>query len=49
MKEKLLQEIKQAALELKKLSNNKLNVTIGSALDLFGGLLEFKKVLEYCK
>ena len=34
---------------LKKLSNNKLNVTIGSALDLFGGLLEFKKVLEYCK
>ncbi len=35
--------------KLKKLSNNKLNVTIGSALDLFGGLLEFKKVLEYCK
>ncbi|MDY3827265.1 MAG: phosphoribosylformimino-5-aminoimidazole carboxamide ribotide isomerase [Clostridium sp.] len=35
--------------KLKKLSNNKLNVTIGSALDLFGGLLEFKRVLEYCK
>ena len=29
---------------LKKLGNNRLNVTIGSALDLFGGKLEWKEV-----
>lgn len=34
--------------ELKKLGHNRLNVTIGSALDLFGGHLDFEKVLEYC-
>lgn len=34
---------------LKKLSHNKINVTIGSALDLFGGKLEFDKVLEICR
>lgn len=31
---------------LKRLGNNRLNVTIGSALDLFGGRLSYKKVLE---
>lgn len=31
---------------LKALSHNKINVTIGSALDLFGGKLEFDKILE---
>lgn len=31
---------------LKKLGKNRLNVTIGSALDLFGGKLEFEKVLQ---
>lgn len=34
---------------LKDLSHNKINVTIGSALDLFGGKLEFDKVLEICR
>ena len=27
--------------------NGKLNVTIGSALDLFGGTMEYKKVIDY--
>lgn len=34
---------------LKELSHNKINVTIGSALDLFGGKLEFDKVLGICR
>lgn len=34
---------------LKKLGRNRLNVTIGSALDLFGGALSWKKVSEMCK
>ncbi|MCQ2539614.1 MAG: phosphoribosylformimino-5-aminoimidazole carboxamide ribotide isomerase [Acetatifactor sp.] len=34
---------------LRELGKGHLNVTIGSALDLFGGKLEFDKVLEYCK
>lgn len=34
---------------LKTLGKNRLNVTIGSALDLFGGNMEFQKVLEFCK
>lgn len=33
---------------LKKLGNDRLNVTIGSALDLFGGKLEWKKIVEMC-
>lgn len=33
---------------LYKLGNNHLNVTIGSALDLFGGNLSWEKVLEIC-
>lgn len=34
---------------LKKLGKNRMNVTVGSALDLFGGNLEWHKVLEICK
>ena len=34
---------------LKKLGRNRLNVTIGSALDLFGGALSWEKVSEMCK
>lgn len=33
--------------KLKKLGNNKVNVTIGSALDLFGGRLKWEDVLQY--
>ena len=33
--------------EIKQLGNGKLNVTIGSALDLFGGNLNYKEVLAY--
>ncbi len=34
---------------LKKLGKHRLNVTIGSALDLFGGDMEFEKVLQMLK
>lgn len=34
---------------LKQMGQNKMDVTIGSALDLFGGSLEFEKVLEICR
>lgn len=34
---------------LKKLGRNRMNVTVGSSLDLFGGNLEWGKVLEICK
>lgn len=33
--------------ELKKLGRGKVNVTIGSALDLFGGEMSFEKVINY--
>ena len=33
--------------KLKKLGKNRLNVTIGSALDLFGGSMEYQKVIRY--
>lgn len=33
---------------LKQISGGRLHVTVGSALDLFGGKLEFEKVLEIC-
>ena len=33
---------------LRRYGKNCLDVTVGSALDLFGGTLEFEKVLEYC-
>lgn len=35
--------------KLRKYGNNKLHVTIGSALDLFGGGMKFEEVLEYTK
>lgn len=35
--------------KLKKLGRNRLNVTIGSALDLFGGSMPYRKVLEACR
>lgn len=34
---------------LKELSHNKINVTIGSALDLFGGNLDFSRILSMCQ
>ena len=34
---------------LKDLGHNKIDVTIGSALDLFGGSLDFNKILEICR
>ena len=34
---------------LKKLGMGKVDVTIGSALDLFGGTMSFEKVIEACK
>ncbi|NLJ89389.1 MAG: phosphoribosylformimino-5-aminoimidazole carboxamide ribotide isomerase [Clostridiales bacterium] len=34
---------------LKKLSNSKLDLTVGSSLDIFGGNLEYKKIIEMCK
>jgi phosphoribosylformimino-5-aminoimidazole carboxamide ribotide isomerase len=33
---------------LKELGHGQLDVTIGSALDLFGGDMKFERVLEYC-
>lgn len=35
--------------KLKKLGRDKVNVTIGSALDLFGGNMKFEEVIEYMK
>lgn len=34
---------------IKRLGRNRVNVTVGSALDLFGGSLNFEKVLEECR
>ena len=34
--------------QLKELGQNKIDVTIGSALDLFGGRMSFEKVLTFC-
>lgn len=34
---------------LKELGRNRLNVTVGSALDLFGGPLKWQEVLEFCR
>lgn len=33
--------------KLKEAGKNRLNVTVGSALDLFGGAMEYRKVLEF--
>ena len=35
--------------KLKKLGRDRVNVTIGSALDLFGGNMKFEEVIEYMK
>lgn len=35
--------------ELKRLGKDKLHVTVGSALDLFGGSMAFEKVLSLCR
>lgn len=35
--------------QLRKYGKNRLDVTIGSALDLFGGPLSYEKILELCK
>ena len=35
--------------ELRKAGKNRLDVTIGSALDLFGGHMEYQKVLKLCE
>lgn len=35
--------------KLRKLGKNRLNVTIGSALDLFGGTMAYEKVKEFCR
>ena len=35
--------------ELKELGKDRLNVTIGSALDLFGGPMAYEKVLHYIR
>lgn len=34
---------------LKKLGQNRMNVTIGSALDLFGGSMKWEDVLTVCR
>jgi phosphoribosylformimino-5-aminoimidazole carboxamide ribotide isomerase len=34
---------------LKELGKGRMNVTVGSALDLFGGKLEWRKIQEMCK
>ena len=34
---------------LKELGQNRVNVTVGSALDLFGGNLSFQEILDFCK
>lgn len=35
--------------QLKTLGKNHVDVTVGSALDLFGGHMEYEKVIRYCK
>ena len=35
--------------KVRDLGRNHLNVTIGSALDLFGGNMEYERVLDFCK
>lgn len=35
--------------KLSRLGNNRLNVTIGSALDLFGGPMSYERVIQYIK
>ena len=35
--------------QLKFFGKNRVDVTVGSALDLFGGTMSFEKILEFCK
>lgn len=35
--------------QLRLAGQNKVDVTVGSALDLFGGEMEFEKILEFCR
>ena len=35
--------------QLKIAGKNRVDVTVGSALDLFGGTMSFEKILEFCK
>ena len=35
--------------ELAEFGHNRLNVTIGSALDLFGGTMSYEQVIQYIK
>ncbi|AMO55297.1 phosphoribosylformimino-5-aminoimidazole carboxamide ribotide isomerase [Endozoicomonas montiporae] len=34
---------------IRKAGNNKVHITVGSALDIFGGTLEYRDVVEYCR
>ncbi len=34
---------------LRRLSNSKIDMTVGSSLDIFGGTMEYNKVVEMCK
>ena len=35
--------------QLKQEGQGRLDVTIGSALDLFGGSMKFQKVIDFCR
>ena len=35
--------------QLRQAGKNRVDVTVGSALDLFGGHMEFEKILEFCR
>ena len=35
--------------QLREWGRGRLNVTVGSALDLFGGTMKFDEVLDYCR
>lgn len=35
--------------DIKRVGNNRVNVTVGSALDIFGGTLPYKDVVGFCK
>ena len=36
-------------IKIRELGKNKLNVTIGSALDIFGGGMDYNKVIGFCE
>ena len=35
--------------DLRKYGKDRLDVTVGSALDLFGGTMSYEKVKEFCR